>query len=80
MAKKLAGFAEETWHLNKAAVNRTYEIMGFRSAIEMGMDMFMAANVNPSAFKTEFVERAKRDGFSSALKWSASRYETDDRH
>ncbi|RIK97823.1 MAG: enoyl-CoA hydratase/isomerase family protein [Proteobacteria bacterium] len=78
MARKLAGFAQETWHLNKSAVNRTYEIMGFRSAIEMGMDMFMAANTNPSAFKTEFVVRAKRDGFSSALKWAASRYEGAD--
>ena len=76
MATKLSAFAAETWHLNKAGVNRCYEIMGFQAAVEMGMDMFMAANSNPSEFKKEFVERATRDGFSAALKWSQSRYQT----
>lgn len=74
LANKLAGFAQETWHLNKAAINRNYEIMGFQAAVEMGMDMFMAANTTTSPFKTEFVERVQKDGFSSALKWVDARF------
>ncbi len=76
MAKKLSGFAPETWHLNKSGVNRCYEIMGFHAAVEMGMDIFMTVNSSPSVFKKELIERATRDGFSVALKWAQTRYDS----
>jgi len=69
MAKRLMGFAPETWHQNKTAVNRSYEIMGFQSCVEMGKEAFVTANVTPNAVKTEFLERFNRDGFSAAIKW-----------
>ena len=74
MAKRLMGFAPETWHQNKSAVNRSYEIMGFQSCVEMGKEAFVTANVTPNALKTEFLERFNRDGFSAAIKWVQSRY------
>jgi enoyl-CoA hydratase len=74
MAKRLKGFAPETWHQNKSAVNRSYEIMGFQSCVEMGKEAFVTANVTPNALKTEFLERLDRDGFSAAIKWVQSRY------
>ena len=74
MAKRLMGFAPETWHQNKSAVNRSYEIMGFQSCVEMGKEAFVTANVTPNAVKTEFLERFNRDGFSAAIKWIQSRY------
>jgi len=74
MAKRLMGFAPETWHQNKAAVNRSYEIMGFQSCVEMGKEAFVTANVTPNAVKTEFLERFNRDGFSAAIKWVQTRY------
>lgn len=76
MASKLSGFAPETWHLNKSGVNRCYEIMGFQATVEMGMDIFMTVNSSPSLFKKEFIERATRDGLSSALKWAQARYDS----
>ena len=76
MAKRLMGFAPETWHQNKSAVNRSYEIMGFRSCVEMGKEAFVTANVTPNALKTEFLERLDRDGFSAAVKWVQTRYAT----
>jgi enoyl-CoA hydratase/carnithine racemase len=74
MAKRLMGFAPETWHQNKSAVNRSYEIMGFQSCVEMGKEAFVTANVTPNALKTEFLERLNRDGFSAAMKWVQRRY------
>jgi enoyl-CoA hydratase len=74
MAKRLMGFAAETWHQNKSAVNRSYEIMGFQSCVEMGKEAFVTANVTPNALKTEFIERLDRDGFSAAIKWLQTRY------
>ncbi len=74
LASKLCGFAVENWHLNKAAVNRSYEIMGFEAAIDMGTEAFVATNTTPNALKTEFVERLERDGFADAVKWVQSRY------
>lgn len=73
-AKRLMGFAPETWHQNKSAVNRSYEIMGFQSCVEMGKEAFVTANVTPNALKAEFLERLNRDGFSAAMKWVQTRY------
>ena len=75
MARRLMGFAPETWHQNKSAVNRSYEIMGFQSCVEMGKEAFVTANVTPNALKTEFLERLNRDGFAAAVKWVQSRYD-----
>jgi enoyl-CoA hydratase len=74
LADKLCGFAVENWHLNKAAVNRSYEIMGFEAAIDMGTEAFVATNTTPNALKTEFAERLERDGFAAAVKWVQARY------
>lgn len=74
LAKRLAGFAVENWHLNKAAVNRSYEIMGFPAAVDMGTEAFVTTNVTPNPLKKEFVERLQRDGFAAAVKWVQSRY------
>ncbi len=68
------GFAPETWHQNKSAVNRSYEIMGFQSCVEMGKEAFVTANVTPNSVKAEFLERFNRDGFSKAIKWLQTRY------
>lgn len=74
LAAKMKGFAPETWHVNKAAVNRTYEIMGFSSSVSMGVESFVTANTTPNALKNEFLNRMNRDGFSAAMKWVQERY------
>lgn len=74
LARRLAGFSADNWHVNKAAVNRSYEIMGFSAAIEMGAEAFVTTNVTPNALKKEFVERLQRDGFAAAVKWVQARY------
>lgn len=74
LAGRLKGFAPETWHVNKAAVNRSYEIMGFSAAVSMGVEAFVTANTTPNALKDEFLERMNRDGFSAAMKWVQARY------
>ncbi len=74
LANKLCGFAVENWHLNKAAVNRSYEIMGFEAAIDVGTEAFVTTNVTPNPLKAEFIERLDREGFAAAVKWVQGRY------
>jgi len=74
-SRKLQGFPAGIWALNKAAVNRSYEIMGFSSAIAMGEDAFVELCFLPDPFKTELEQRVKRDGFGSAIRWAQSRFE-----
>jgi enoyl-CoA hydratase len=78
LAGKLAGFAVETWHLNKAAINRSYELMGFHTAIDMGAEAFATTNTTINDLKREFLERFQRDGLGAALAWARRRYEGDD--
>ncbi|MBM3492035.1 MAG: enoyl-CoA hydratase/isomerase family protein [Alphaproteobacteria bacterium] len=77
LAGKLAGFSPDNWHLNKAAVNRSYEIMGFAAAVDMGADAFVATNVTPNALKRDFLDHLQRQGFAAAVKWAQSRYRVD---
>jgi enoyl-CoA hydratase len=74
-ARKLQAFPAGIWALNKAAVNRSYEIMGFSSAIAMGEDAFVELCFLPDPFKIELEQRVKRDGFAAAIRWAQSRFE-----
>jgi enoyl-CoA hydratase len=74
-SRKLQGFPAGIWAQNKAAVNRSYEIMGFSTAIAMGEDAFVELCFLPDPFKVELEQRVKRDGFASAIRWAQSRFE-----
>ena len=74
-ARKLQGFPAGIWAQNKAAINRSYEIMGFSSAIAMGEDAFVELCFLPDPFKIELEQRVKRDGFAAAIRWVQSRFE-----
>jgi enoyl-CoA hydratase len=74
-ARKLQGFPAGIWAQNKAAVNRSYEIMGFSSAIATGEDTFVELCFLPDPFRTELEQRVKRDGFAAAIRWAQSRFE-----
>ncbi len=78
LARKLAGFAVETWHLNKAAINRNYELMGFHAAIDMGTEAFVTTNTTINDLKREFLDRSQRGGLGAALAWVRQRYEGDE--
>lgn len=78
LARKLAGFAVETWHLNKAAINRNYELMGFHAAIDMGAEAFVTTNTTINDLKREFLDRSQRGGLGAALAWVRQRYEGDE--
>jgi len=70
---RLNGFSPQVWAANKRAVNRSFEMMGFAAAIEMGEDAFTSLCFVSDHFKIEFHDRVKKDGFSSAAKWAFSR-------
>jgi enoyl-CoA hydratase len=70
---RLSGFSAQVWAANKRTVNRSFEIMGFAAAIEMGEDAFTSLCFVADEFKSEFFERVNKDGFSAAAKWAFSR-------
>ncbi|HWA46515.1 MAG TPA: enoyl-CoA hydratase/isomerase family protein [Hypericibacter adhaerens] len=74
-SRKLQGFPAGIWAQNKMMVNRSYEIMGFSSAIAMGEDAFVELCCLSDPFKGELEQRVKRDGFASAIRWAQSRFE-----
>lgn len=74
LAIKLEAFQAETWHYNKATVNRVYEIMGFHAAIDLGVDMFATIKTTPNPLKQGLTERINSEGFAAAIKWAQARY------
>jgi len=76
LARKLAGFAPETWGQNKRALNRCVELQGLVEGVALGADAFAIANTTPNAVKEEFLERVNRDGFAGAARAMQRRYDT----
>ena len=57
----------------KRAMNRTYEIMGMREALER-RSIHVILNATPSAEKTEFLRLRKEQGLKAALAWRDGRF------
>lgn len=77
LARKLAGFAPETWGQNKRALNRCVELQGLAEGVALGADAFAIANTTPNAVKDEFLDRVSRDGFARAARAMQRRYDAD---
>lgn len=73
--RKLLGFDPGIWAANKRALNRSYEIRGFRESVIMGEDAFVEMSYIPSGFRDELAARVKSEGFARAMKWVQSRHE-----
>jgi len=74
-ARRLLGFDPDIWAANKRALNRSYEIRGFRESVMMGEDAFVQMSYIPSRFRDELAARVKGEGFARAMKWVQGRHE-----
>ena len=61
----------------KAAINRTYEIMGLAQALAMALDVDVQIEGEGSDHKREFLRRAREDGLRAAIEWRDSRVRGD---
>ena len=65
IARRIARIPRDMLTLNKRAVNRAYELMGFRAGVEIGIEYDAMAHFTPPAVR--FWETAEREGLRAAL-------------
>ncbi|MCI0678705.1 MAG: enoyl-CoA hydratase-related protein [Actinobacteria bacterium] len=74
LAARLALVDPRVMRLTKRAVNRSWEIAGFRQAIREGADLGSTVETDPAPERSEF-ERIRREaGLGEAVKWRDERY------
>lgn len=80
LARRMATVDGAALRLTKQAVNRSYEIMGFRQALLQALELDVAVEMSDSPEGREFREIQKRDGLKAALAWREARFggATDD--
>lgn len=77
MAIKLAKIPPSAMQLNKQQLNRTYDVRGFASTMDIGAEFFTMVAMSESDEGREFKRIAKEQGVRSAFKWRDARFESD---
>ena len=75
MARQIAVMDEHAIALSKAAINRTYEIMGLREAIQSAVDLDVEITCLDTPVRRRFREISRRDGLGAALAWRDARFD-----
>ena len=75
LAKKLVKIPVPAMRLNKEAINRSYEIAGFRSSVHYGENIFATILMSETPESAQFYEIANKEGLAAAFKWRDSYFE-----
>ena len=78
MARQIAVMDEQALALSKAAINRTYEIMGLREAIQSAVDLDVEISCLDTPDRRRFREISRRDGLRAALAWRDARFDREE--
>lgn len=62
----------------KAAINRSYEIMGMKSARRSALDADILLEGEGSALKRDFLAIVREQGLGKALAWRQQKFATRD--
>ena len=74
LANEIATIGPEAIKLTKAAINRTYEIMGLREALFANLDLDTLIESREDNERVEFNRIAAEQGLPAALAWRDSRF------
>lgn len=77
LARKIARASSVSVRRTKEAINRSYEVMGMRQALAMGLDIDVEINATPSWEKSEFARIRKAQGVKAAIAWRDGRFADD---
>ena len=77
MARQIAVMDEQAMALSKAAINRTYEIMGLREAMRTGVDIDVEIACLDTPDRQQFREISRREGLRAALAWRDARFDRE---
>lgn len=74
LARNVANASPGAVQKTKAAVNRSYDIMGLRQALAIGLDIDTDINATPTFEKQEFSRIRKEQGVKAAIAWRDARF------
>jgi enoyl-CoA hydratase/carnithine racemase len=74
MARKIAVIDTFSVSVTKRAINRTYEIMGMREALDAGIDAGCLVDAAVVPEREEFMRIAQEDGLKAAIAWRDGRF------
>ena len=74
LARKIARSAPASVRRSKEAINRSYDIMGLRQALALGLDIDVDINATPTWEKQEFSRIRKEQGVKAAIAWRDARF------
>jgi len=79
LASKIAKAAPDSVQKSKQAINRSYDMMGLRNALAMGLDVDVDINATPTWEKQEFSRIRKEQGVKAAIAWRDARFADNDK-
>ena len=74
LAREMAVMDPDLLRLTKEAINRSYEIMGMKQALRMGLDIDIQIESLETPDRKTFNEISRRDGLKAAVAWRESRF------
>ena len=74
VARHLAVMDPQLVRQTKRAINRTYDIMGLRQALQEALAIDLEIEARGSPDKRQFMEIARRDGLRAAIAWRDARF------
>lgn len=74
LAREIAVIDPVAIGLTKKAINRTYEIMGFREAIQANLDIDILIETSETPERVEFSRIVREQGLKAALIWREQRF------
>lgn len=79
LARKVARSSPHAVRRTKDAVNRSYDIMGLRQSLALGLDIDLDINATPTWEKQEFSRIRKEQGVKAAIAWRDARFAEADK-
>jgi len=77
MAQQIAVMDEHAMVLSKKAINRAYEIMGMREAMQAALDLDVVITSLDTPDRQAFRDISKREGLKAALAWRDARFDNE---
>jgi len=74
MAQKIAVIDTFSVSLTKKAINRTYEIMGMKQALDSALEAACLIEAAVVPEREEFMEIARKEGLKAAIAWRDARF------
>lgn len=77
MARGIAVMDEQAMVLTKQAINRSYDVMGMREALQMAVDLDVEITSLDTPDRQEFRRISKTEGLKAALAWRDARFDRE---